>query len=167
MTIAEILLQDYNAEAKNTRKTLERIPAHLAQFKPHEKSMPMGKLAMHVATLPRFATSILTGERMDLGKEKFPPETFESAEAAVGTFEQASDELRQTLMGRSDADLERKWTMVFGDKVVVDAPRSLLFRTMYLNHLIHHRAQLGVYLRLNDLPVPGLYGPSADDRMGF
>ena len=76
-------------------------------------------------------------------------------------------ELRDTLMRQSDADLERKWTMSFGDKVIADAPRSLLFRTMYFNHQIHHRAQLGVYLRLNNLPVPPLYGPSADDRMGF
>ncbi len=167
MTIAEILLQDYDVEVKNTRTTLERVPAKLAEFKPHEKSMPMGRLAMHVATLPRFASAILTVERMDLATEKFPPNTFESTEAVVRTFEQASSELRDTLARQSDADLEYKWTMVFGDKPIVDAPRSLLFRTMYLNHQIHHRAQLGVYLRLNDLPVPALYGPSADDRMGF
>ena len=160
MTIAEILLQDYDAEVRNTRTTLERVPANLAEFKPHEKSMPMGRLAMHVATLPRFA-SALNVERMDL------PNTFESTDAVVRTFEQASSELRSTLARQSDADLQRKWTMVFGDKPIVDAPRSLLFRTMYLNHQIHHRAQLGVYLRLNDLPVPALYGPSADDRMGF
>jgi uncharacterized damage-inducible protein DinB len=166
MTIAEILLQDYDAEVKNTRTTLERVPANLAEFKPHEKSMPMGRLAMHVATLPRFA-SALNVERMDLATEKFPPNTFESTDAVVRTFEQASSELRSTLARQSDADLQRKWTMVFGDKPIVDAPRSLLFRTMYLNHQIHHRAQLGVYLRLNDLPVPALYGPSADDRMGF
>jgi uncharacterized damage-inducible protein DinB len=167
MTIAETLLQDYDVEAKNTRTTLERVPAHLADFKPHEKSMPMGRLTMHVATLPRFATTILTLEKMDLAKEKFPPLVFESPEAAMHTFDQVSSELRDTLMRLSDADLERKWTMSFGDKIIADAPRSLLFRTMYFNHQIHHRAQLGVYLRLNNLPVPPLYGPSADDRMGF
>jgi uncharacterized damage-inducible protein DinB len=167
MTIAETLLQDYDVEAKNTRTTLERIPAHLADFKPHEKSMPMGRLTMHVATLPRFATNILTLEKMDLSKEKFPPLVFESSEAALRTFDQTSSELRDTLMRQSDADLERKWTMSFGEKIIADAPRSLLFRTMFFNHQIHHRAQLGVYLRLNNLPVPPLYGPSADDRMGF
>src|ERR1700691_2534745 len=82
MTIAETLLQDYDVEAKNTRTTLERIPAHLADFKPHEKSMPMGRLTMHVATLPRFGTAMLTLERMDLTKEKFPPFIFESPEVA-------------------------------------------------------------------------------------
>jgi uncharacterized damage-inducible protein DinB len=167
MTIAEVLLQDYDVEAKNTRTTLERIPAHLADFKPHEKSMAMGRLAMHVATLPNFATTILTVEKMDLAKEKFPSNIFESTEGAVRAFEQASSELRETLKRQSDADLTRNWTMVFGDKPIADAPRSLLFRTMFLNHQIHHRAQLGVYLRLNNLPVPPLYGPSADDRMGF
>jgi uncharacterized damage-inducible protein DinB len=167
MTIAEILLQDYDVEAKNTRTTLERIPTHLAEFKPHEKSMPMGRLAMHVATLPRFATSILTVEKMDLANAKFPPMIFESSEAAVGTFDQVSSELRETLKRQSDADLERNWLMVFGDKTIADGPRSLLFRTMFFNHQVHHRAQLGVYLRLNNLPVPALYGPSADDRMGF
>jgi uncharacterized damage-inducible protein DinB len=167
MTIAEILLQDYDVEAKNTHTTLERIPAHLAEFKPHEKSMPMGRLAMHVATLPNFATSILTVEKMDAASRKFPANTFDSTEALVRTFDQASSELRDTLMRKSDDDLERNWTMVFGDKTIANAPRSLLFRTMFLNHQIHHRAQLGVYLRLNNLPVPPLYGPSADDRMGF
>jgi uncharacterized damage-inducible protein DinB len=167
MTIAEILLQDYDVEAKNTRTTLERIPSHLADFKPHEKSMPMGRLAMHVATLPMFAETILTVDRLDLAKEKFPPLIFESSEAAVATFEKASSQLRDVLMRQSDADLARNWTMVYGDKTIADAPRLELFRTMFLNHQIHHRAQLGVYLRLNDLPVPALYGPSADDKMGF
>jgi uncharacterized damage-inducible protein DinB len=167
MSIAELLLQDYDVEAKSTRTTLERIPENLAEFKPHEKSMPMGRLAMHVATLPRFAIAIFSVERMDLAQEKFPPLVFDSTEATVRLFDHFSSELRDTLMRRSDADLERKWTMVYGDKLIADGPRSLLFRTMYFNHQIHHRAQLGVYLRLNNLPVPGLYGPSADDRMGF
>jgi uncharacterized damage-inducible protein DinB len=167
MTIAEILLSDYDVEARNTRTTLERVPAHLAEFKPHEKSMPMGRLTMHVATLPNFAKSILSVEKMDLATKKFPPNIFESTESAVSAFDQASSELRNLLLQQSDADLERHFVMAFGEKVIVDAPRSLLFRTLYFNHQIHHRAQLGVYLRLNNLPVPGLYGPSADDRMGF
>jgi uncharacterized damage-inducible protein DinB len=122
---------------------------------------------MHVATLPRFAQTILSVERMDLATEKFPPNVFESTEATVQAFEQASSELRETILRQSDADLLRTWTMVFGEKPVAAGPRLLLFRTMFLNHWVHHRAQLGVYLRLNDLPLPAIYGPSADDRMGF
>jgi uncharacterized damage-inducible protein DinB len=152
MTIAEILLQDYDVEAKNTRTTLERIPTHLAEFKSHEKSMPM---------------PMLTVEKMDLSKQKFPQLIFESTEATVRAFDETSSELRDTLLQQPDAELERNWTMVFGDKTIADGPRLQLFRTMFLNHQIHHRAQLGVYLRLNNLPVPALYGPSADDRMGF
>jgi uncharacterized damage-inducible protein DinB len=167
MTIAEILIQDFDVEVDSTRKTLERVPASLADFKPHEKSMPMGKLAMHVATLPRFGTSILAVDKMDLAKEKFPPLVFESGEAAVRAFDQAASELRETLMRQPDAALEANWTLVFGDTPIVEGPRTVLYRTMYLSHLIHHRAQLGVYLRLNNLPVPGIYGPSADDKMGF
>ena len=107
MTIAEILLQDYDVEAKNTRTTLERIPTHLAEFKPHEKSMPMGRLALHVATLPRFATTMLTLEKMDLSKQKFPPLIFESTEATVRAFDETSSELRDTLLQQPDAELER------------------------------------------------------------
>ena len=167
MKIADLLLADYDVEARSTHTTLERIPLELAEYKPHEKSMPMGRLAMHVATLPRFATAILTKEKMDLAQEKFPPLVFESTQATVRAFEQASSELRDTLAGKPDEELQRPWSLSFGEKKIVEAPRLLLFRTMFLNHQVHHRAQLGVYLRLNDLPVPATYGPSADDRMGF
>src|ERR1700733_8002795 len=111
MTISEILLQDFDAEMRNTRTTLERIPEDKPDFKPHEKSMPCGRLAMHVATLPYLGTAILTTDMLDVAVTKSP--------------------------------------------------------RLFFNHLIHHRAQLGVYLRLNNLPVPPLYGPSADDSMGF
>lgn len=167
MKIADTLLLDYDAEAKSTRTTLERIPTSLIDFKPHEKSMPMGRLAKHVATLPAFGTSILSLDNMDLANEKFPPLVFESTESTLQAFDEASAKLRETLKQTSDADLERDWSMVWGDKPIAKGPRALLFRTMFFNHLIHHRAQLGVYLRLNNLPVPGLYGPSADDKMGF
>lgn len=122
---------------------------------------------MHVATLPKFGTSMLSMDRMDLAKEKFPPMVFESGEAAVRAFDQAAAELRETLMRQNDAALEANWSLVFGETPIVEGPRVVLYRTMYLNHLVHHRAQLGVYLRLNNLPVPALYGPSADDKMGF
>ncbi len=168
MTIAETLLQDYDVEAKNTRTTLERIPAHLADFKPHEKSMPMGRLAMHVATLPQLCDRHPHARENGSGQGEISANwSSNPLRLRCATFDQVSSELRDTLMRQSDADLERNWTMVFGDKIIADAPRSLLFRTMYFNHQIHHRAQLGVYLRLNNLPVPALYGPSADDRMGF
>ena len=167
MTISEILLQDFDVEMKGIRTTLERIPENNPDFKCHDKSMPMGRLAVHVATLPRFATTILTTDSMDLAAEKFPSMVFESREKLLADFDALAAEARTALANSSDEHLQKNWKMSWGDKVIADAPRSLLYRTMFFNHVIHHRAQLGVYLRLNDQPVPPLYGPSADDRMGF
>ena len=92
---------------------------------------------------------------------------FESREKLLADFDATSAEARKHLAAATDADLQKNWKMVWGDKPIANAPRSILYRTMFFNHLIHHRAQLGVYLRLNDQPVPPLYGPSADDSMGF
>lgn len=167
MTIAEILLQDFDHEMAGTRTTLERIPADKPDFKCHDKSMPMGRLAVHVASLPRFGTTILTTPGMDLATSKFPTLAFESREKLLADFDAIAAETRAALVKSSDADLQQIWNFSFGDKVIANVPRSLAFRSMFFNHLIHHRAQLGVYLRLNDLPVPPLYGPSADDSMGF
>ena len=167
MTIAEILLQDFDHEMAGTRTTLERIPADKPDFKCHPKSMPMGRLAVHVASLPRFGTAILATPGMDLATAKFPPLEFESREKLLETFDTLAAEVRAALVKSSDADLQQNWRFSFGDKIISDAPRSTTYRNMFFNHLIHHRAQLGVYLRLNDLPVPALYGPSADDSMGF
>lgn len=167
MTIAEILLQDFDTEMKGTRTTLERIPADKPDFKCHDKSMPMGRLAVHVASLPRFGIAILTTSGMDLATTTFPTLVFESREKLLETFDTLAAEARAALVKSSDADLEQPWKFSFGDKVISNMARSATYRGLFFNHLIHHRAQLGVYLRLNDLPVPPLYGPSADDRMGF
>ncbi len=167
MTIAEILLQDFDNEMKGTRTTLERIPEDKPEFKCHDKSMPMGRLAVHVASLPRFGTTILTTPGMDLATTKFPDLVFETREKLLETFDTLAAEARAVLAKSSDAELQQNWKFSFGDKVISNAPRSTTYRNMFFNHLIHHRAQLGIYLRLNDLPVPALYGPSADDRMGF
>jgi uncharacterized damage-inducible protein DinB len=167
MTIAEILLQDYDTEMQGIRTTLERIPEDNPEFKCHDKSMPMGRLAVHVSTLPHFATNILTTDELDLATHKWPDMTFVSHEKLLTDFDAISAEARKHLVSSSDEHLQKHWKMSWGDKVITDAPRSLLYRTMFFNHVIHHRAQLGVYLRLNDQPVPPLYGPTADDRMGF
>ena len=167
MTISETLLQDFDTEMKGTRTTLERIPEANPDFKCHEKSMPMGRLAVHVATLPRFGITILTTDALDLATEKWPSMVFESREKLLADFDDLAAKARSALASATDEDLKKHWKMTWGDKPIADAPRSILYRTMFFNHLIHHRAQLGVYLRLNDVPVPPLYGPSADDSMGF
>jgi len=167
MTIAEILLQDFDQEMAGTRTTLERIPADKPDFKCHDKSMPMGRLAVHVASLSRFGTTILTTPGMDLATTQFPSLVYESREKLLETFDSLAAEARAALVKSSDSDLQQLWKFSFGDKLISNIPRSASYRSMFFNHLIHHRAQLGVYLRLNDLPVPPLYGPSADDSMGF
>ena len=165
MTTAELLLQDYDMEMANTRRTLERVPEDKPDYKPHEKSMPMGKLTMHVATLPLFGKIILTTPSLDMANTDIPhPDmTFRTRDITLATFDAAAAEARAALAAASDADLATSWKFSFGEHVISNSPRSLAFRHMFFNHLIHHRAQLGVYLRLNDLPVPGVYGPSADE----
>ena len=163
MTTAELLLQDYDMEMGMTRRTLERVPEDKPDYKPHEKSMPMGKLAVHVATLPKLGIFILTTPSLDLTTAKWPDMTFVSRQKLLADFDALAAEARAALAAASDADLAAPWKFSFGDKVISNSARSLAFRHMFVNHLIHHRAQLGVYLRLNDVPVPGVYGPSADE----
>jgi uncharacterized damage-inducible protein DinB len=166
VTTSEILLQDFDIEMAMTRKILERVPEDNPDYKCHEKSMALGKLAMHVATLPTFGTMILTTPGMDMANAntKWPDMTFRTRETTLATFDAAVNQARTALAAASDADLAEHWKFSFGDRVITDSPRSLAFRHMFFNHLIHHRAQLGVYLRLNDVPVPGVYGPSADEQ---
>jgi uncharacterized damage-inducible protein DinB len=163
MTISEILLLDFDTEIANTRRTLERIPENDPQWKPHEKSMPIGRLAVHAARLPEFCSRILTTPELNMDKEKFPSLVFESTAQLLSELERTASTARAHLAASSDDELRTAWKLSFGGRVLIDAPRMLLYRTMFLNHLVHHRAQLGVYLRLLGIPVPGLYGPSADE----
>jgi uncharacterized damage-inducible protein DinB len=163
MNIAEALLLDFEPEIANTRRVLERIPEKDPEWKPHTKSAPIGRLALHTARLPDFCTSILTTEGMDLDREKFPDFRFESTAKLLSELDRAAAEAHSHLSAASDEDLVKHWKLVYKGNAVVDAPRMVLYRTMFLNHLVHHRAQLTVYLRLLDIKVPGLYGPSADE----
>jgi uncharacterized damage-inducible protein DinB len=166
MTISEILLLDYDSEIANTRRVLERIQEDDPQWKPHEKSMPIGRLALHVARLPDFCTRILTTSEMNLDTEKFPDFVFESTAHLLSELESYASAARAHLAGSSDEDLKAKWKLTYKGQTLVEDTRMVLYRTMFLNHLVHHRAQLTVYLRLRNIPVPGLYGPSADEAFG-
>ena len=166
MTIAEILLQDYDIEISNTRRTLERVPEGKNDWKCHDKSMPLGKLAMHCATLPMFGYYILEDDGMDMANSKRPHMSFEftTVRTLSSSSTRRSAKCRAALAAASDEHLSAHWKFSFGEHVICNNPRSLTFRQMCFNHLIHHTAQLGVYLRLNDIPVPALYGPSADEQ---
>jgi len=165
MTAAELLLQDFDSEIAATRRTLDRIPENDPAWKPHDKSMPMGRLAMHVATLPLFGVAILTTPGMDMADKnhKWPDMAFTTRQQLLDSFEKNASDLRAALASRTDEQLAEPWPFRFGEHLIGALPRSASYRQMCFNHLLHHRAQLGVYLRLNDIPVPGTYGPSADE----
>jgi len=163
MNIGELLLLDFDPEIDSTRRTLERIPENDPQWKPHPKSMAIGRLALHVARLPEFWTRILTTSELNMAHEKFPDIIFESTAHLLSELERTAGEAKSQTAKASDDHLRATWKLSFGDRVIFEAPRMLLYRTVFLNHVVHHRAQLGVYLRLLNLPVPGLYGPSADE----
>ncbi|MBB5337995.1 DinB family protein [Tunturiibacter gelidoferens] len=166
MTIAEILLQDFDTEISNTRRTLERVPENKNNWKCHDKSMPLGRLAMHCATLPMFGYYILEDDGMDMATSKRPHMALEftTRENALKQLEECSAKCRASLASASDERLSTLWKFSYGEQVISHKPRSQTFREMCFDHLIHHTAQVGVYLRLNDIPVPALYGPSADEQ---
>ena len=166
MTIAEVLLQDFDIEISNTRRTLERIPEDKPDYRSHEKSMPLGRLAMHCATLPLFGLYILEDDSMDLSapKRPWPDLTFKSRAICLEQLDQSAAQCRASLAQATDDQLSARWRFSFGENVISDESRSRTFRSLFFNHMVHHVAQLGVYLRLNGIPVPALYGPSADEQ---
>ena len=165
--INDLFLSELDEEVKKTRALLERVPLN-ADFKPHAKSMPLGKLAVHVAELPGFGHTILTTPDHDFsaGPQRTRP-AFESPQQLVKAFEQGIAKVRTALDNTSDSAWNDSWKLSFQGKTIFAGSRFLAYRQMFLNHLVHHRAQLGVYLRMNDKPLPATYGPSADDTMGF
>ncbi len=167
MPINDLLLSEFDEEIKKTRTMLERVPADKKDFAPHPKSMPLGKLAPHVAELTGFGLTILTTPELDFAKNKSARPEFESAAQLVDTFDAGAAKTRAALKSTPEDAWTQPWKLSFGDKTIFAGSRFMAYRQMFLNHLVHHRAQLGVYLRLNETPVPATYGPSADDRMGF
>jgi len=145
---------------------LERVPMK-PDFKPHPKSMPLGKLVPHVAELAGFGFTILTTPELDFGTSTSTRLPFESAEQLVKAFDAGAAKARAALKNTPDEAWTQPWKLSFQSKPIFNGSRFLAYREMFLNHLVHHRAQLGVYLRLNDKPLPATYGPSADDTMGF
>jgi uncharacterized damage-inducible protein DinB len=163
MTISEALLTELDQEMASTRRTLERVPADKGDYTPHEKSMPMGKLAAHVVQLTGFGLTVLTTPQLDFSAGSFTPLPFESSGQLVKVLNEEAAKVRAALAGTTDKAWQQNWKLSFEGKTVFESSRFLAYRSMFLNHVVHHRAQLGVYLRLNGIPVPGLYGPSADE----
>jgi uncharacterized damage-inducible protein DinB len=167
MTIGQSLLSEFDQEMQNTRKVLERVPDDKWGWKPHEKSGTVGWLTGHIATLPGWATMTINTEELDYAPVDGPsyqPPKIENRAAALANFDKEAKEARAALASVSDAELMKGWKLLAGGKEVFTLPRIACIRGFVMNHLIHHRAQLTVYFRLLGVPVPGLYGPSADEQ---
>ena len=165
MTISELLLLDFDSQILNTRRTIERLTDDLGDYAPHEKSMKLGKLAMHCASLPLFGLYIMEDEGMDLANSTRPQSdfTWTTVAAALERLDEPAAKCRAAIAASSDEHLTKDWKFTYGEQLISHDSRAKSFRIMCFDHLIHHTAQLGVYLRLNNLAVPGLYGPSADE----
>ena len=162
MAIRDSLLADFDHEMGTTRRLLERLPDDKLGWKPHEKSMSLGGLGSHLGNIPNWSRHILEQASFDL--DNAPPrlDALTSRAAIVGTFDAAAGDAR-TCLDKSDAEYNALWTLTRGGQQVFSVPRVAAFRSFVLHHIIHHRGQLSVYLRLNGVAVPAIYGPSADE----
>ena len=166
MKISDALLPEFDQEMAKTRVVLERCPEDKFGWKPHPKSFSMAALASHVANIPGWGVYTIAQDSFDVAPAGAPPmkeEPAASRKELLEKFDKAVGEARNALAGASDDHLMKPWSLLAGGQSLFTMPRVAVFRTMVMNHGIHHRAQLGVYLRLNDIPVPAIYGPSADE----
>jgi len=160
MTLAESLLPEFDQEMATTRKLLERVPSARGEWKPHPKSFPLGHLALLVSWMPGWITNTLRETSLDLGTAA--GYSFQPTETLLAQFDTNVREARQALVASRDADFEVPWSLKHGDHVLFSSPRRTVVR-QHISHLVHHRGQLSVYLRLLDVPVPSIYGPTADE----
>jgi uncharacterized damage-inducible protein DinB len=166
MALNEALLLEFDQEMANTRKILERVPDDKLDWRPHEKSMTVGKLASHLAWFPGWTTGIFQKESVDVappGAPQLQLSVANSRKEILEMFDRDLPKARAAIAQASDADLSQMWTLLKGGKTIFSLPRIAALRGMVMNHMIHHRAQLGIYLRLNNIPLPAIYGPSADE----
>ncbi|HKI05601.1 MAG TPA: DinB family protein [Thermoanaerobaculia bacterium] len=165
--IAELLLAELEREAAGTRRALERVPEGRDDWKPHEKSMPLGYLATLVATIPSWAAAIVTQDQLDLAAQgAFQSPEVHTNRELLEVFDKSLAKAREALATATDEHLMTPWKLLVQGQVVMEVSRYVAIRDSAFNHLAHHRGQLTVYLRLNDVPVPSLYGPTADEK-GF
>ena len=168
MKITELLLEELDREADGIRKTLQRVPEGKNDWKPHEKSMPLGALATIVATIPAWLDMVVNMDELDInppGGSKYRPQTWKTRKDLLDQFEASLKKGREVLQNTTDDRLlNTKWRMLSGGKPMSEQTRYVAIRDGVLNHMAHHRGQLTVYLRLNEARVPAIYGPSADEK---
>lgn len=160
MTIAQTLLTELDQEMAATRRLLERVPSDKGPWKPHAKSFPLGHLAQLVSSMPGWMTRTIRGIDIDLTKG--PGYTFEKTETLLADFDRHVREVREALSSATDEDFDLMWSLRMGERILFSAPRGVVVR-QHISHFVHHRGQLTVYLRLIDVPIPSMYGPTADE----
>jgi len=166
MKLSELFLAEFDQEMTTARKTLERIPEDKLSWKPHEKSMPLNRLAGHIAELAGWAVSVVQQDSLDFapaGQPPMQPTIATSRKQVLEIFDKGREASKKAIAGATDEQMMKNWSLLRGGQTLFAMPRFLVLRSFCINHVIHHRAQLGVYLRLNDVPVPSVYGPSADE----
>jgi uncharacterized damage-inducible protein DinB len=166
MPIKDSFLPEFDQEMKTTRTVLERCPEAEFGFKPHAKSWTMAQLATHLANLPSWVPMTLKQTELDVAPVGAPPYKEEPAKSSaelLAKFDTNITQARSAFEETSDEEFAKTWTLLAGGQVILAMPRTACIRTFVMNHVVHHRAQLTVYLRLNDIPVPSIYGPSADE----
>lgn len=163
MGMVDVFAQEFDREGATTRRVLERVPSDKLSWKPHPKSMSLGELALHVASIPGFITALATGDSFDMGSVSRPAPPTSTAEI-VAAHDASVSKAKEVARELGDAGFQREWEAKRGGMSLMKMPKAALFRYLALNHWIHHRGQLSVYLRLLDVPVPSIYGPSADEN---
>ncbi len=161
MTTAQALLQELTLEAAVTRKYLASVPFDQLEYKPTEKSETLGRLAIHVAEIIAWWKACLESDKLDF--INFEPAIIHTSEELLLYFDKLLEEAKHALLNVKEQEFEKEWSMTHGDEVLFSLPKKQVARLFCMNHLVHHRAQLGMYLRLLDVPLPATYGPSADD----
>ena len=165
MNPIDAILMEMSQEAATTRRLLERLPAQHLVWKPHTKSMTMGRLATHIAEIPGWIATILDKEGFDVGAGNRTPQTAGSVAEVLEMFDRNMAKVEAATRRQTMERLSATWRITKQGQVIVEMPRMGVIRSLFLNHLIHHRGQLSVYLRLNDVPLPSIYGPTADTPM--
>lgn len=167
MALRDAILPEFDHEMANTRKTLERVPEGKTDFKPHEKSMALARLAGHVAEIPGWAKETVLQDSVDVRPPADTPQheplLMKSRKQLLEEFDKRAAAGRAAIASASDEELMKPWSLMAAGNTVFTLPKIAVLRGFVMNHLIHHRAQLGVYLRLNNVAVPSIYGPSADE----
>lgn len=165
MNLIDPILAELAHEGATTRRLLERLPQDRLGWQPHQKSMTLGRLATHIAEIPGWVGSIVEKDEFDLGASGYVPPTLGSVAEIIAMFDKSVAMATETLKRQSNDRLLAKWQLKKNGKLVVEMPRLGMIRSFLMNHLIHHRGQLSVYLRLQNVPLPSIYGPTADEPM--